>query len=57
MFIEKLHMLVFAEFMNEHKVFWLKLQNQFDVLKEVMKFPKHGFLDGTFDKWFYKPTL
>jgi hypothetical protein len=35
----------------------LKLWNQFGVLREATKFPKHGFLDGTFDKWLYKMTF
>jgi hypothetical protein len=26
-------------------------------LKEATKFPKHGFLDGTFEKWFHKATF
>ncbi len=28
--------------------------NQSGVLKEATKFPKHRFLDGTFDKWLHK---
>jgi hypothetical protein len=39
---------------NEQNVSWLKLWNQFGVLKETAKFPKQGFSDGTFDKWFHK---
>jgi hypothetical protein len=27
------------------------------VLKEVVKFPKQGFLDGTFDQWLHKATF
>jgi len=27
------------------------------VLRETTKFPKHGFLDGTFEKWLHKATL
>jgi hypothetical protein len=27
------------------------------VLKEATKFPKHRFLDGTFDKWLHKKTF
>jgi hypothetical protein len=50
LFIEKLHMLTSAHVTNEQKVFWLKLWNQFSVLREVRKFPKHGFPNGTFDK-------
>jgi hypothetical protein len=41
----------------EQKVSRLKLWNQFGVLREVAKFPKHGFLDGTFDKWLHKATF
>ncbi len=54
MFIEKPHMLTFAHVTNEQKVLWLKLWNQFSVLKEARKFQKHEFSDGTFDKWLYK---
>ncbi len=27
------------------------------MLKEVAKFPKQGFLNGTFDKWLHKATF
>ncbi len=27
------------------------------MLKEVAKFPKHGFSNGTFDKWLHKATF
>jgi hypothetical protein len=27
------------------------------VLKEARKFSKHGFLDGTFEKWLHKATF
>jgi hypothetical protein len=57
MLTKKLQMLTFAHVMNEQKVFRLKLLNQSSVLKEAAKFPKHGFLDGTFDKWFHKATF
>jgi hypothetical protein len=50
-------MLASAMVMNEQKISWLKLWNQFDVLKEATKFPKHGFLDGTFDKWLHKANF
>jgi hypothetical protein len=46
-------MLTYAHVMNEYKVSWLKLWNQSSVLKEVVKFPKHGFSNGTFNKWFH----
>jgi hypothetical protein len=54
---KKLHMLIFAHVTNEYKVLWLKLWNQSIVLKEARKFPKHGFSNETFDKWFYKATF
>jgi hypothetical protein len=57
MFIEKLQMLASTQVSNEQKVSWLKLWNQFGVLKEAMKFPKQGFSDGTFDKWLHKATF
>jgi hypothetical protein len=50
-------MLTSTMVMNEQKISWLKLWNQFDVLKEATKFPKHGFLDGTFDKWLHKANF
>jgi hypothetical protein len=49
MFTKKLQMLTFAHVMNEQKVSWLKFLIQSNVLREASKFPKHGFLDGTFD--------
>ncbi len=57
MFTKKLHMLTSTHVTNEQKVSWLKLWNQSGVLKEGVKFPKHRFLDGTFDKWLHKATL
>jgi hypothetical protein len=57
MFIEKLQMLACTQVSNEHKVSWLKLWNQFGVLEEVVKFPKQGFSDGTFDKCLHKATF
>ncbi len=57
MFTENLHMLAYAHVTNEQKVLWLKLWNQSNVLKEVKKFPQHGFSNGTFDKWLYKVTF
>ncbi len=56
MLTKKLQMLAFAYVTNEH-VYWLKLWNQSGVLKEATKFPKQGFLDGTFDKWLHKTTF
>ncbi len=53
MFIEKLQMLASAQVTNEQKV----SRNQSNVLKEAKKFPKQGFLDGTFDKWLHKTTF
>jgi hypothetical protein len=38
MLIEKLEMLASALVTNEQKVFWLKLWNQYDVLKEQQNF-------------------
>ncbi len=57
MFIKKLYMLTSTHVANEQKVLWLKLWNQFNVLKETRKFSKHGFSNGTFDKWLYKVTF
>jgi hypothetical protein len=57
MLTEKLRMLTFTHVTNEQKVLWLKLSNHSSVLKEARKFPKHGFLNGTFDKWLYKMTF
>jgi hypothetical protein len=57
MLTKKLEMLAFALVTNEQKVFWLKLWNQSNVLRETTKFPKHGFSDGTFDKWLHKATF
>jgi len=56
MLTKKLQMLAFAYVTNEH-VYWLKLWNQYGVLKGATKFPKQGFLDGTFDKWLHKTTF
>jgi hypothetical protein len=50
MLTKKLQMLASAQIMNEQKVPWLKLWNQFNVLKEVVKFAKH-------DKWLHKATF
>jgi hypothetical protein len=57
MLTKKLEMLAFALVTNEQKVSWLKLWNQSNVLREATKFPKHGFSDGTFDKWLHKATF
>ncbi len=57
MFTEKLYMLISTHVANEQKVLWLKLWNQSNVLKETRKFSKHGFSNGTFDKWLYKVTF
>jgi hypothetical protein len=57
MLIEKLYMLTSTHVANEQKVLWLKLWNQSNVLKETRKFSKHGFSNGTFDKWLYKVTF
>jgi hypothetical protein len=57
MLIEKLYMLTSTHVTNEQKVLWLKLWNQSNVLRETRKFSKHGFSNGTFDKWLYKATF
>jgi hypothetical protein len=57
LFTKKLRMLTSTHVTNEQKVLWLKLWNQSSVLREAIKFPKHGFSNGTFDKWFYKATF
>lgn len=44
MLIEKFQMLVSAYVSNKQKSLWLKHWNQFEVLFESQKFPKHGFL-------------
>ncbi len=54
---KKLHMLASTQIINEQKVSWLKFWNQSSVLKEATKFPKHGFSNGTFDKWLHMVTF
>jgi hypothetical protein len=46
-------MLAFAKVLNDQKVSWLEFWNQYDVLKEVAKFPKQKFWNGTFDRWLH----
>jgi hypothetical protein len=36
------------------KVFIVEAMEPTSVLKEATKFPKQGFLNGTFDKWVHK---
>jgi hypothetical protein len=57
MLIEKLHMLVYYSVSKEHKVSWLKQWNEFRVMKEAKKFPKHGFSNIQFDKWLHKGNI
>ncbi len=44
-------MLVSTFVNTKQNFFWLRQWNQFGVIKEAQKFPKHGFLDANFDKW------
>lgn len=37
--------------------FIIEAMEPMSVLREVAKFPKQGFLNGTFDKWLHKATF
>jgi hypothetical protein len=43
MFTEKLQLLVYSFVNKEKNGYWLRQWNEYGVLKEAKKFPKHGF--------------